>query len=95
MNLCPPARLGVAKCKGGGPGGGSPRLHNPGWFWFLAGGGSLGTPGPEAKLYPCAARGATPLATFNNDFYPYVFAKGIVTGWPRLRTSGGSVSARE
>ena len=34
--------------------------------------GRLGTPGQAAKLYPCAARGAEPLAI-------WCFAKGIVT----------------
>lgn len=52
MNLCPPARLGVAKRKGGGPGGGSPGLHKPTFFQARKTGDTR--PGGEASPLRCA-----------------------------------------
>ena len=52
MNLCPPARLGVAKRKGGGPGGGSPGCTSRRFFRARKTGDTR--PGGEASPLRCA-----------------------------------------
>src|SRR5580704_3199644 len=69
MHFCPPARSGVATRTGRMTGRGITRPAQAPLF----GRGRLGTPGQEAKLYPCAARGAAPLSAVafrERDRYP-------------------------
>lgn len=58
MHGCPSARSGVAKGKGGGPGGGSPGLHEP--HTFLGGEEGRGNPVGQRSFTLARREGSDP-----------------------------------